>query len=222
MISFPKSTEYGRRIPKEKFYSRLGMNGTMKSYIVEDIDQIVWRNKLSPSILNVAAGASVIEIDVLEINLKKKDCHYGIFEFIDKNLPNHTVFILTFSDEAQLFINYKEAIESRAGKHKIIAAYKTDWLSRSEVQLSIDGLNLDQVYESFVAQIAGEKLAIDDHPGIKRAIVSANESERLRQEIAALELKVLNETQFNIQVRLSTKLKILKKRLDKNENSTFE
>ncbi len=42
----------------------LGMNGTMKAYIVEDIDQIVWRNKLSPSILNVAAGASVIEIDV--------------------------------------------------------------------------------------------------------------------------------------------------------------
>jgi hypothetical protein len=187
----------------------------MKRNFVNDIDQIVWRNKLSTSTINISAGTTVIEIDVLEISLKKEECNYSLFEFIDKNLPNHTVFVLTYSDEAQLFINYKEPIENRTGKHKIAANYKTDWLPKNEIKLSIDGLNLDRVYDNFVVQIANEKLTIEAHSDVKQAIVSAQEIERLQKEIATLESKIRNETQFNIQVKLSTKLKALKKKLKK-------
>ena len=130
MLNFPKSTEFGKKVPKEKFYSRMEISTAMKRYFVEDIEQIIWRYKLAPSTLNVSAGKNVLEIDVLEITLKKKQYTQTVFEFIDKNLPHHTVFVLICGDDAQLLINYKEAIENRAGKFKITTNYKTDWIAK--------------------------------------------------------------------------------------------
>lgn len=213
MLNFPKSTFYGKKIPKEKFYAKLDISSAMKRCFVEEIDQIVWQNKLATSTLNVSAGTKVIEIDVLEVSLKKKECTYSVFEFLDKNLPNHTVFLITFAQEGQLLINYKESIENRVGKHKITANYKTDWMPLDQIQLSIDGLNLDKVYESFVAQIAVNKLVITEQTDLKLAILEAQAKDKLQKEILVLESRIKNEKQFNIQVKLSTKLKKLKNNL---------
>jgi len=216
MLNFPKSTEFGRKVSKEKFYSRMEISTVIKRYFVEDIEQIVWRYKLAPSTLNVSAGSNVLEIDVLEINLKRKDYSQAVFEFIDKNLPHHTVFVLMCGDEVQLLINYKEAIENRAGKFKITANYTTDWKPLNQIQLTIDGLNMDKVYESFVAQIADTKLKVEAHENVKDAILQAQAILRLEKEINALEAKIRTEKQFNIQVKLSTKLKRLKNLLEEN------
>ncbi|MCX6244652.1 MAG: DUF4391 domain-containing protein [Bacteroidetes bacterium] len=213
MLNFPKSTEFGKKIPKEKFYSRLEMKTAMKRYFIEDIEQIVWRYKLAPSTLNVSAGINVLEIDVLEINLKRKDYAQTVFEFIDKNLPHHTVFVLSCGSEVQLLINYKEAIENRAGKFKITANYKTDWKPLDQIQLTVDGLNMDKVYESFVAQVAGTKLKVEAHETVKDAILQAQLKLMLEKEINALESKLYNEKQFNVQLKISTKLKELKNQL---------
>jgi hypothetical protein len=207
MLNLPQSTCYGKKLPKEKFYAKLDICSAMKRCFVEDIHSIVWQNKLAASTLNVSAGTKVIEIDVLEVILKKKECTYSVFEFLDKNLPNHTVFLITFANEGQLFINYKEPIENRVGKHKITATYKTDRMPCDQIKLVIEGLNLDKVYESFVAQIADKKLVIEPETDIKQAIVDAQVKEKIHKEIAALEAKIRNEKQFNIQLKLSTKLK---------------
>lgn len=213
MLNFPKSTVYGKKIPKEKFYAKLDISSVMKRCFVEEIDQIVWQNKLATSTLNVARGVNVIEIDVLEVSLKKKECTYSVFEFLDKNLPNHTVFLITFANEGQLLINYKEAIENRVGKHKITANYKTDWMHLNQVKLSIEGLNLDKVYENFVAQIADSKLVIEAHTDIKQAILESQEKDKLQKEIIVLESRIRTEKQFNIQLKISNIIKELKSKI---------
>jgi hypothetical protein len=210
MLNFPKSTEFGKKVPKEKFYTRLEMNTVMKRFFIENIEQIIWRYKLAPSTLNVSTGINVVEIDVLEINLKSKNYTQAVFEFMDKNLPHHTVFMLTCAGEVQLLIYYKEAIENRAGKFKITANYKTEWKPQDQIQLTIDGLNMDKVYESFVAQVADTKIKVEAHENVKDAILQAQARLKLEKEIAALEVKIQNEKQFNIQVKLSTKLKRVK------------
>jgi len=218
MLNFPKSTEFGKKVPKEKFYSRMEISTAMKRYFVEEIDQIVWRYKLAPSTLNVSVGTNVLEIDVLEISLKRKDYHQVVFDFIDKNLPHHTVFSLLCGSEVQLMINYKEAIENRAGKFKLTANYKTEWKPFNQIHLAIDGLNMDKIYENFVAQIADDKLKVEAHENVKDAIIQAQTIQRLEKEISALESKIYNEKQFNIQLKLSEKLKTLKADLIKLNN----
>ena len=86
MIQLPKSTFYGKRMPKEKFYSHLDVSAAIKRSFVDDIDYFVWRNKLSASTVNIAEGVIVKEIALFEVILKKEDYNPDIFELIDKNI----------------------------------------------------------------------------------------------------------------------------------------
>ena len=83
----------------------------------------------------------------------------------------------------------------------------------SEISLTIDGLNMDKVYESFVAQIADEKLKVNEELDIKQSIEKSLLIEKIKKKIMELENKKRNEKQFNIQVKYSIKIKQLKKQL---------
>ena len=70
MLNFPKTTEFGRRIPKQKFYENLDITAEVKRLFVEQIKLITWRNKLSAQTMNIAPGQSVTEIEVFHIRLQ--------------------------------------------------------------------------------------------------------------------------------------------------------
>ena len=48
MLGLPKSTEFNRRIPKQKFYENLAIPLVLKRVFVEQIKVIWWRNKIAP------------------------------------------------------------------------------------------------------------------------------------------------------------------------------
>ena len=47
MIGLPKSTEFNRRIPKQKFYENLTVSPTLKRVFIDQIKVIYWRNKIA-------------------------------------------------------------------------------------------------------------------------------------------------------------------------------
>ena len=114
MIEFPDTTLVNKQVPKNAFYRHLEVNANMKKHFVDDVDRIVWANKLAPSTLNVTSGKLVQEITVFSVSLKSKGCPSDVFVFIDKNLPRHTVFILSFECEQSVLINYKEQTQGNA------------------------------------------------------------------------------------------------------------
>ena len=61
MLTFPKGTEFGRRLPKQKFYEHLDVSPEVKRLFVEQVRLITWANKLSPQTMNLAAGQQVTE-----------------------------------------------------------------------------------------------------------------------------------------------------------------
>ena len=58
----------------------------------------------------------------------------------------------------QLWIAYKEAARNREAKFKVDRYYKSDWKPIDELNLTLEGLNLDQVYEIFSCRSLGIKL----------------------------------------------------------------
>ena len=58
MFGFPASTEFGKRIPKQKFYENIDITSALKRVFVEQIRLIYWRNKLATATLNLAEGAN--------------------------------------------------------------------------------------------------------------------------------------------------------------------
>ncbi len=209
---FPESTYIGKRIPKEGFYSKADLNATQKRAFVEDIESIVWRNLLSENTINVSKGEKVTQIDIIQINLKRREYNKTILDVIEKAIPRHLVFILTINNSRQLCINYKE--EFQKGKYKIVESFSTDWLNDGEAVLNIQGHDLDRVYENFVYQIAKGRIEKNDGLELSEVIQKSQEIEKIKKRIVALEVKKRKEKQFNMQLKIANEIKRLRSKIE--------
>ena len=200
MLGLPKSTEFNRRIPKQKFYENLTISSALKRIFVEQIRVIWWRNKIAPATMNLAAGETVTEIEVFEVCLSAPQLDAAVLRQIDKEIPYHILFLLEYEGKYQAWTAYKEA----AG----------DWMEEAALPLKLDGLNTDKVYENFVRQIAGEALTSGAGETLKESVERDKRRQELQKQIAALQVKVRRERQLNKQVQLNAELKRLKKKLE--------
>lgn len=213
MIDLPKSTEFNRRIPKQKFYENLDVTPAQKRIFIDQINTIWWRNKIAPATMNLAAGESVTEIEVFEIKLSVPQLDESVLRLIDQEIPYHILFLLEYDGKYQAWTAYKEAAVSGKNAFKVGSYYHTEWMEESVLPLRLDGLNMDQVYENFVRQIAGEILKADSDESLKESVERDTQRKQLEKQIAVLQTKIRKEKQLNKQIILNSELKILMKRL---------
>ena len=194
MLGLPKSTEFNKRIPKQKFYENLSVTPALKRVFIDQIKVIYWRNKVAATTMNL-----------LDISVLRQ---------IDKEIPYHIVFLLEYDGKYQAWTAYKESAASGNNAFKVGAYYHTEWLSESELPLKVDGLNIDKVYENFVRQIAGDALQADNNETLKESVERDAKRQQLEKQIAVLRVKVRKEKQLNKQMQLNAELKKLKKELE--------
>lgn len=214
MIGLPKSTEFDRRIPKQKFYENLTVTPALKRVFVEQIKTIYWRNKIAPATVNLAEGKTVTEVEVFEIRLADPLLDEGVLRQIDKEVPYHIVFLLEYQGKYQAWTAYKEATGSGNNAFKVGVYYHTEWLEETQLPIKIDGLDIDKVYENFVRQIAGEKLQSNGDESLQISVDRDLRRRDLEKRIANLKKKVRAEKQLNKQVELNGELKRLKQALE--------
>ena len=212
---FPKSTEFNKRIPKTKFYEHLEIGKNIKDSFVQDIDLIIWANKIAPSTVNIAAGEKVTEIQVFRIILKQSDFNKDVLKTIDEQIPYHILFIVCYRDKEQAWIGYKEQSGSESRAFKVDSYYHTAWQKPEEMELAIEGLNMDAVYESFVKQISASTAPIqwDDDLSAKDNTAKIEERKKLQKQIEKLERQLRKETQPRKKFELHQQLQKLKKLL---------
>lgn len=220
MLSLPKSTEFNRRIPKQKFYENLSVTPELKRVFVDQISVIYWRNKLAATTLNVGQGERVTEVEIFEMKLNQPSIDTKVLQLIDKEIPYHILYLLEYHGEYQAWIGYKEPSATKADIFKVNSYYNTDWTTLDKLPLRMDGLHMDEIYDNFIRQIAGERLLVKESgetvapASIKDAIDRDNMLQKLNKQIATLEMKIKSEKQFNKQVKMNAELKMLKKELD--------
>ena len=101
MLDLPKSTEFNKRIPKQKFYENLTVTPAIKKAFTEQIKIIYWRNKLAATTLNIAPGEKVTEIEVFEVRLNAPDLDEAVLRLIDREIPYHILFLLEYDGRYQ-------------------------------------------------------------------------------------------------------------------------
>ncbi|MDR2697691.1 MAG: DUF4391 domain-containing protein [Holophagales bacterium] len=199
MLGLPSSTEVNHRVAKEKLYTNVAAP-TLRDMIKDQIESVVWRNKLADSTTGISAGESIKEIQVFEVRLRQRGLNKHILPAIARVIPYKILFILIFGSEAQAWIEAS------------CMFYSTDWVSLDEFTLRFEGLNLDTMYENLARQISGGRLGTGGD--IAEAIDRDRQRRKLERQIAALEKKVPQEKQFNRQVELNGELKLMKKELE--------
>ena len=208
MLGLPKSTEYGRRIPKQKFYENIAVTPALRRAFTEQVEAIYWRNKVAPSTVNLAEGAKVAEIEIFEIKLRAAELDENVLRQIDRAVPYHIIFILEHEGRYRGAVGYKEAAATGASPFKVSQYYYTGWTDGAEsLPLCLEGLTMDAAYENFVRQTAGEALAANCGETLKESVERSQQAEQLRKKIAALENRMRRERQLNRQMEIRAELK---------------
>lgn len=213
MLNLPNSTEFNKRIPKQKFDDNLSVTPTLKKAFTDQIKVIYWRNKIAPTTVNLATGDSVTEIEVFEIRLNTPDLDESILSQIDREIPYHILFLLEYGGQYRAVIGYKEASTSGKTAFKVDRYYSTDWMNEDSLPVHLEGLSMDAVYENFVRQIAGESLADKNCTTLKESVEQQNQREQIEKQIATLEAKIRKEKQPKKKFELYQAAEILKERL---------
>jgi hypothetical protein len=205
MLHLPKSTEYGKKIPKTKFYQNLNLPNKVRQQFIDEIDAIIWQNKIAPDTITISAGEEVTEIEVIEIKLHQKGISRNILEIIDRGIPYHIVFVLTVEGKGQISVGYKEKIKKKDDKYRVERYYFSEWVATDELVFDLMGLNLDRVYENLLRQFLPTE--IPRHRDLKDTISLQKEIEKQTALCDALERKMKSEKQFNVQVILNRELR---------------
>ena len=215
-LKFPRTTIVGKPVPKNAFYKHLEVNAKMKQHFVDDVVSIHWLYKLAPSTINVEDGKLVHEIVFFSATLKSKDCPDDVFLFIDQNMPRHVVFILEYDNRYKVLLNYKEWKDSQNGQFKIIKTFTTQWLTDNQLSLTLEGQNMDALYEAMAGQVSGfgTKKAEDT----KRIVELEAQIDKSKRELDAIQKRIRNERQLNRQMELNGEARSIKKQIAQWQN----
>ena len=215
MIGLPKTTEFNKRIPKQKFYENMDISPALKRIFTEQVKTIYWRNKIAVSTINLAGGNDVTEIEVFEIRLNSKELDDAFLRQIDREIPYHILFLLEYGGKYQARIGYKETLLSGKNAFKVNAYYQTEWMDEDNLPLKLEGLSIEAVYENFVRQVAGDRLkAKENSESLKKSVTRDEEKQSLQKQIDNLKAKIRKEAQLNRQMEMNSELKVLVKKLE--------
>lgn len=227
LLNYPQSCVVDRVVPKTMFYKFMDVNPRMKTRFVNDVVSITWLYKLSAQTLNVNSSDDMKEIEVFVAALKGPDCPPDLFSFIDRNMPHHIVFILTYEGNAMLLINYKEwsplpASPFRGGERafRIIKTFTSPWVRTKDIQLPVQGQSLNRIYDNFVAHVSG----IGEHKaGAMAEIVELKQRiSKMEAELKSLQAKVRKEKQFSVQMEMNKMVKAKRRELEVLKNKLFK
>ena len=203
MIEFPAATAVHRRLPKEAFYKHLPLTKMLKEKFVSDVDRIVVENSFTKENLNLASDAEIKEIMLLSISLKNQEFDGKVIEAIARQNPHKLVFLLSFENQQQLAVYHNKL-------------YRTLWMEHDEIALKLQGYSLDEIWDSFIEQIAlyeeraeqTEDLSIEDRLEIQDQIL------KLEKQIDKTENAMWKEQQPKKKFELHTRLREYQKKLE--------
>ena len=203
-FELPKSTIVNRFIPKNAFDDYT--TSSQKKKFTDTIDKITWLNKLSKDTINLD-GNDVKEIQIFEIKLKTKEKIQPLLNVIDRAIPYHIIFIITFGDEAYLSTSKKHNHINNENAAVVDWNFISEWQPNAKKKLSLNlKESIDFIYIDFCSQISGFK-----SKSIKEIIEKDSSKTKFKKQIEELEMKIKKEKQFNLKVEMNQKLKELKK-----------
>ena len=214
MLSLPKSTEFNKRIPKQKFYDNLDISPTLKKAFIQQIQAVYWRNKLAPATMNISAGKQVTELEVFEIVLTSQELNEAVLRQIDREIPYHILFILTFGNKSRLAVSYKEPTESGKNAFQVGQYFWGPWVEHDKLSVQLNGLDLDTVLENMIKEIGN--IHVTKGNSLGQQIEVNAQREKLEKEIGRLERLARKEVQPRKKYELVKRIKELKTNQGKN------
>ena len=128
LFAYPPQAAVNRVLPKTKVYANATIPAKLREAFVSDLHQIMWRYKLAPETVRLAATPEVPEIQVFELALKGPTLNEEVARTIDRAIPFPIVFELTFAGQVKALAAWKRPLESNPGTWTTNHYLATPWM----------------------------------------------------------------------------------------------
>ncbi|MBN8505220.1 MAG: DUF4391 domain-containing protein [Burkholderiales bacterium] len=217
LFAYPKQAEFGRVLPKNKIYEHSGANSRLKDLFVEQVDQIVWRYKLAPETINLAAKPGVPEIQVFAIQQKTPELHRDVLRCIDGAVQFPIIFELTQGQGAeaqtQVVATYKRPSEADPAIWVCSEYFESGWTpttsGRAPLTLALDHGGL---YEQLLSRLV--PLTVRPGESLHDLVARSEAVTSKGREVAKAAALLAKEKQFNRKVEINATLRQLKTQLE--------
>lgn len=180
MLGLPKSTELSKQLPKKAIYAKFNMNTAAREKFDADVSRITIINEVSPATVAVKAGENVKSFYVLLVSLKRRNFDEKIISTLSKLIEQNMLFVLECDGKAKLAVFRSKVISS-------------DWRDRDSLTVSLNGLDLDSVWQNIIVQVGG--IEIEQGNSLDEQIAEDDRRAKLQKEIDKLEKKARAERQ---------------------------
>lgn len=214
LFAYPKQAEFGRVLPKNKIYEHSGANTRLKDLFVEQVEQIVWRYKLAPETINLAAKPDVQEIQIFSVQLKTPELHHDVLRCIDAAVQFPIIFELNqgqgVAARTQVVAAYKRPSDADSASWVCSEYFESGWLSATTDRVSLPlALDLGGLYEQMLQRLV--PIAARTHESLRDLVVRTEQVIAKRREISKTEARLNKEKQFNRKVEINAELRALQK-----------
>lgn len=200
MFDLPKTSEIRKPLHKKLIYGKYAaeLTGNKKDRFDADISRMIITNEISEASVNIKATEAISAIFVLQVELKRK-------EYDDKNI---IMISKLFGQKLLIVLHYKDAYQLAIYETRLL---KSDWKNEEEISLKLKGLDLGSVWDNFITQISG--INVQDGNTLVEQINLEAEKEKLRKQIAELEIKARKEVQSKKKFEMVQRVNLYKERL---------
>lgn len=215
ILLFPDTTIVNKSVPKNAFFKHAleGLRASLQRMLTDEFESITWLYKLTAATLNVEDGKNVHEIDVFYCQLRVDAYSVNPFCAMDKLLPRHTMFIIEHGGKIDVLMHYKEMTLVK-GEQKWtcgVTEFQTEVKLSDNPLLTIEGQNMDTVYNGLLSQVSGIHAATEEE--YKEQAELRKQISLLEKQVKALQKQVRAEKQFNRQIELNGQARLLKEKL---------
>lgn len=211
-FDYPKGAAFGRVVPKNKIYERAGASAALKDLFITQVDQIVWKYKLAPETINLAATRSVSEIQIFAISLRRAALDFDVLRAIDRAIPFPLIFELSWSGKRKVVAAFKRPSEADSAKWVVSEYFETAWTEeRAPRQALPIALNLGALYEQILTALMPARAVSDEDI---QARVERMEAIRAKtREVERIKVRLDREKQFNKRVAINAELRVARQDL---------
>ena len=183
MYGLPQTTEIKKQLPKKAIFAKFELKPSQRESFDADIARIDIVAVVSPSTVPaVAQGENIKEFYVLAVQLKHKDYDSKNIAMLSRLIPQKMVIALHFEEQVQFAISYTKLITS-----------KWQFLTPNSSFLTLNGLNLDTVWDNIVISIGN--IQVEQGKSVAEQISADDQRAKVLAQIATLKRKMANEKQ---------------------------
>ena len=184
MLGLPQRTELSRQLSKQLVYKKFSLNTRQQERFDCDISRMFIVNEVS---------------FVLRVELKTADYDRKNIELLSRIVPQHLLLVLQIEDKARLAV-FRQVL------------MQTEWLSVDDFGITLDGADLDQIWQHVIMTIG--QFELHDGNDIDTQIEQDERTRKLLAQIDALQKKAMREKQPRKKWELMQQVKELKQRLE--------